>query len=101
VTPTIGRGAHTNPSLAAELSPAGVRAGCIRADGMPKTRTIQETYARGQARRDGSAAAAAGASTAPPLRPTVADMAALAAFLASDDAAGMTGIVEVRGGARR
>lgn len=77
-------------SLAGEFGPAGVRVNCVRGSGMPETRTIQETVA-GQIELSGQPPSMA----LPPLgRPiTVAETAAAAAFLASDQASGMTGQV--------
>lgn len=84
-------------ALAGEFGPAGVRVNCVRGSGMPETRTIQETVA-GQIAVTGKPFNL----NLPPLgRPiTVAETAATAAFLASDDASGMTGqIVTVCAGA--
>lgn len=79
-------------SLAGEFGPAGVRVNCVRAGGMPETRTIQETSARMLV------ALGQGDDEAPPgfeglalHRPvTLEETAAVVAFLASDTAGGMT-----------
>lgn len=83
-------------SLAGEFGPAGVRVNCVRGNGMPETQTIQET---------GAGYANLGYNipmVLPPLgRPiTVAETAATAAYLLSDEASGMTGqVVTVSAGA--
>lgn len=84
-------------SLAGAFGPSGVRVNCVRGSAMPETRTIQETVA-GQIALTGQPPS----MSLPPLgRPiTVAETAATAAFLASDDASGMTGqVVTVCAGA--
>jgi NAD(P)-dependent dehydrogenase (short-subunit alcohol dehydrogenase family) len=83
-------------SLAGEFGPAGIRVNCVRGNGMPETRTIQETVA-GYIELGYAIPMAL-----PPLgRPiTVAETAAAAAFLLSDHASGMTGqVVTVSAGA--
>lgn len=92
ISATCGAIEAMSRSLAGEFGPA-VRVNCIRATAMPETRTIQETGA-GQARLRGidpAAAPMAGVPTALPLR--VAETAAVAAFLASDAASGLSGQV--------
>jgi NAD(P)-dependent dehydrogenase (short-subunit alcohol dehydrogenase family) len=83
-------------ALAGEFGPSGVRVNCVRANGMPETRTIQETGA-------GYVNLGLVPSMVPPLlgRPiSVEETAAVAAFLASDAASGMTGqVVTVSAGA--
>jgi NAD(P)-dependent dehydrogenase (short-subunit alcohol dehydrogenase family) len=81
-------------SLAAELGPHGVRVNCVRAAGMPETRTIQETNA--QMRR--TLGAPPDAAPAPPSNAlrrhvTPRDVAEMVAHLASDGAAAITGQV--------
>lgn len=86
-------------SLAAELSPGGVRVNCVRGDAMPETSTIQETMA-GTARVLGVDVADAPPPPGTPLgRPiSVAETAATAAFLASDLSSGTTAqVVDVGG----
>src|SRR5262249_26202953 len=90
-------------TLAAELGPSGIRVNCVRAAGMPETRTLQETLAN-----MGKTTAAQGVAsqTARPTsdsvlrRPiTVAETAQTVAFLASDRASGIAGqVVNVCGG---
>lgn len=82
-------------SLAAELGPHGIRVNCVRAGGMPETRTIRETTAR-----MAELMTAAGESGAPPGMATVmrrplatSEMAATVAFVASDVASGIAGQV--------
>jgi 3-oxoacyl-[acyl-carrier protein] reductase len=83
-------------SLAGEFGSAGVRVNCVRGNGMPETRTIQET-GEGYIRLGYNIP-----MNLPPLgRPiTVAETAATAAFLMSDAASGMTAqVVTVSAGA--
>ena len=82
-------------SLAAELGPHGIRVNCVRAGGMPETRTIRETTAR-----MAETMAAAGESGAPAgignvmRRPlATSEMAATVTFVASDVASGIAGQV--------
>lgn len=84
-------------SLAAEVGPAGVRVVCVRAGGMPSTRTIQETTA--------AIGRTVGAPIEPPAgtlrrRPLVPEeVAAAVVFLGSDEASGIAGqVVNVCGG---
>lgn len=85
-------------SLAGEFGPAGVRVNCVRGNGMPETRTIQETgagYVRIRPEQGPQ-------MVPPPLgRPiTVAETAKTAVFLASDASSGLTGqIITVSAGA--
>lgn len=83
-------------SLAGEFGPAGVRVNCVRGNGMPETRTIQETVA------GYIELGYAIPMSLPPLgRPiTVAETAAAVVFLLSDAASGITGhITTVSAGA--
>jgi NAD(P)-dependent dehydrogenase (short-subunit alcohol dehydrogenase family) len=99
LTATCGAIEAMTRSLAAELSPGGVRVNCVRGDAMPETTTIQETMA-GTARVLGIAPEAL-----PPMPPTalgrpltVADTAATVAFLLSDLASATTAqVVDVGG----
>lgn len=82
--------------LAAELGPLGIRAICLRSDGIPETPVIREAYNRrarttGQTREEVQAEA----ESKTPLRrlPTLAELANVAAFMASDQASAMTAIV--------
>jgi 3-oxoacyl-[acyl-carrier protein] reductase len=89
-------------TLAAEFGPGGVRVNCVRAGGMPETRTILETTA--------AMAKTLGSSVEDASRPTVGNVlgrplrveetAAAVAYLASDDASGIAGqVVNVCAGA--
>ena len=80
--------------LSAELAPQGIRVVGLRPHGMPETGTMKEVF--------GTKAKALGmtweqfqaylASTTHPRRVmTLAEMANVAAFMASDEASGMTG----------
>lgn len=82
--------------LAAELGPQGVRVVCLNAAGMPETAQLTEVYglhadAYGIT-RDEFAARMAGLTVRKQL-PTVAEIADVAAFAASDRAAAMTGAI--------
>jgi len=80
-------------SLAAEFGPDGVRLNCVRAGGMPETRTIRETLAL-MARERGTTPGEADARTMSTVlgRPVRLDKAAAAvAWLASDAASGVAG----------
>lgn len=76
-------------SLAAELGPRGVRVNCVRAGGIPDTRTIRETFAaiaRTTGMTDG------GGSTNLLRRPLDrAELAHVVAWLGSDRASGIDG----------
>ena len=79
--------------LAMDLGPSGVRVVCIRAGGMPDTRTIQQSVAREQVLARFEQATLLKRLT------TADDTARLAAFLASDQAQSITGaIVNASGG---
>jgi 3-oxoacyl-[acyl-carrier protein] reductase len=75
-------------ALAGDVGPHGVRVNCVRANAMPETRTIQETFA-------GQVALVGVPPTMPPSlspRPlTVSDTADVVAFLASDAGQGVRG----------
>jgi len=81
-------------SLSAELAPHGVRVVGLRPQGMPETDTIRETFeARAQATGlTWEQFQELGASRTHPRRlMTLAEMANVAVFMASDKASGMTG----------
>jgi NAD(P)-dependent dehydrogenase (short-subunit alcohol dehydrogenase family) len=88
--------------LAAELGPRGVRAVCLNAAGMPETSQLSEVYglhadAYGIGRDEFQARMVS--RTLRRRLATVAEIADVATFLASDRAAGMTGaIANVTGG---
>jgi NAD(P)-dependent dehydrogenase (short-subunit alcohol dehydrogenase family) len=83
-------------NLSAELSAQGIRVLCLRTDGIPETATIEEVFglhaeAIGQTREQFERLAA---SLNPQQRlPTLAEVANVATFLASDQASAMTGTV--------
>lgn len=81
-------------SLAAEVSPAGVRVLCLRAGAMVTTRTIQETMVR-NARAAGmpleAFAAMISQSSLMKRAVTLAEVGNVAALLVSDATSGMTG----------
>ena len=80
-------------SLAVELGPQGVRVICLQSNALPETATIQATYGR-VAENLGITfeQVVAQQSTTTPLRrlPTLAEVANVAAFMASDQASAMT-----------
>lgn len=102
IAATCGAVEATTRTLAAEFGPAGVRVNCVRAGGMPETRTIRETLAN-MARTTGASPEAAGRPTTDNAlaRPvSVAETAATVAFVASDAASGIAGqVVNVCAGA--
>jgi NAD(P)-dependent dehydrogenase (short-subunit alcohol dehydrogenase family) len=82
--------------LAAELGPLGIRAVCLRSNAIPETTVIREAYsyraqATGQTREQVQAAEEA--TTLLRRLPTLADLASVATFLASDQARAMTATV--------
>ncbi len=83
-------------SLAAELGRQGIRVICLRSDAIPETATIAEVYslhadALGMTREQFQALS----SDRNPLKrlPTLAEVANVAAFMASDQASAMTATV--------
>jgi NAD(P)-dependent dehydrogenase (short-subunit alcohol dehydrogenase family) len=83
-------------TLAGELGPQGVRVVCLRPDGIPETDTIRVVYglhanAHGTSREDFQALMEA--ATLRRRLPTLAEVANVAAFIASDRASAMTGTV--------
>lgn len=97
ISATCGAVEAMTRSLAGELGAGGVRVNCIRANAIPETQTIADTFA-GQTALYGQPPA----FTPPPLgRPTtLADTAGTAAYLVSDLSAGVSGqVLTVCGGA--
>lgn len=97
ITAACGAVEAMTRSLAAEFGPAGVRVNCVRAAGMPETRTIRETSAQMLATL--AERGAPGAADGPPPgfgavalgRPvTLAETAAMVAWLVSDGASGVS-----------
>ena len=81
-------------NLSAELAPHGIRVVGLRPQAMPETRTIKDAYepratASGMSWEQWQAALAS--RTHPRRLMTLAEMANVAAFMASDQASGMTG----------
>jgi len=82
--------------LAAELGPHGVRVVCLNAAGMPETPQLHEVYGLHAEAHGISRDAFAGRMADLTLRkqlPTVAEIADVAAFVASDRSSAMTGAV--------
>lgn len=82
--------------LAAELGPLGIRAVCLRSNAIPETTVIRDAYsyrakATGQTREEVQAAVES--TTLLRRLPTLADLASVATFLASDQARAMTATV--------
>ena len=82
--------------LAAELGPLGIRAICLRSNAIPETTVIRESYiyrarATGQTREEVQATAES--TTLLQRLPTLADLANVATFMASDQARAMTATV--------
>lgn len=102
ITAACGAVEALSRTLAAEFGPSGIRVNCVRAGGMPETRTIQETtasMAKTMAATMGEASPSATASVLRrPLR--LEETAAAVAWLASDLASGVAGqVVNVCAGA--
>ncbi|HLZ62809.1 MAG TPA: SDR family oxidoreductase [Ktedonosporobacter sp.] len=83
-------------SFAAELGPQGIRVICLRSNALPETTVIRESYERG-ARLTGQTReefqARAESMTLLRRLPTLAEVANVAAFMASDQASAMTATV--------
>lgn len=95
ITAACGAVEALTRSLAAEYGRAGLRINCVRAGGMPETRTIRETTER-MAELTGASPGDAGRPTSTnvlgrPLRPE--ETAQTVAFVASDRASGIAGQV--------
>jgi NAD(P)-dependent dehydrogenase (short-subunit alcohol dehydrogenase family) len=90
-------------SLAAELGPRGIRVVCLRPDAIPETETISEVYglhALGEGMTRAEFQALMERQTLLRRLPTLAEVASVAAFIASDQASAMTGTVaNLSGGA--
>jgi NAD(P)-dependent dehydrogenase (short-subunit alcohol dehydrogenase family) len=82
--------------LAAELGPLGIRAVCVRSNAIPETTVIREAYdyrATATGQTPETVQAAEEAMTLLRQLPTLADLANVATFLASDQARAMTATV--------
>ena len=102
ITAACGAVEALSRTLSAELGPLGIRVNCVRAGGMPETRTIQETTANMAKTMTATVGDASRPTTANvlgrPLR--LEEAAAAVAWLASDLASGMAGqVVNVCAGA--
>ena len=102
ITAACGAVEALSRTLAAEFGPSGIRVNCVRAGGMPETRTIQETTANMAKTMAITPGDASGPTTANvlkrPLR--LEEMTAAVAWVASDLASGVTGqVVNVCAGA--
>ena len=83
-------------SLAVELGPHGVRVVCVRTMGMAETRVMQQTYELAAQTMGAPTRKVEELITSRALlgrSPTLADTARLVAFLASDEAAAITGTI--------
>lgn len=82
--------------LSAELAPQGIRVVGLRPQGMPETRTIKDAY-EPRAKASGMTweqwQASLASRTHPRRLMTLDEMANVAAFMASDQASGMTGTI--------
>jgi NAD(P)-dependent dehydrogenase (short-subunit alcohol dehydrogenase family) len=100
-TPFIGGGGPAmsameslTRNLSAELAPQGIRVVGLRPQGMPETRRIDESigvYAEASGMTWDQFHASLASRTHPRRLSTLADLANMAAFMASDQASGMTG----------
>ncbi len=103
MAPAWGAVEALSRSLAAELGPRGIRVVCLRPDAMPETETITEVYglhAKGEGMTRAEFQALMERQTLLRRLPTLAEVASVAAFLASDQASAMTGTVaNLSGGA--
>jgi NAD(P)-dependent dehydrogenase (short-subunit alcohol dehydrogenase family) len=117
ITATLSRGAFPNTggnapafaaiaalsrTLSAELAPQGVRVVCLMPNAMPETATIRENFGR-YAKAAGVTfdqyLARLASMTHLGRLTTLAELANLAVFMASDQASGMTGtVVNLSGG---
>jgi NAD(P)-dependent dehydrogenase (short-subunit alcohol dehydrogenase family) len=85
-----------NRALSAEFAQYGVRAVCLRTTGMPETATIDVVFglhAKGHGITQDQFTATISDMTHRKRATTLAELADMAAFLASDQAAAMTGTV--------
>ncbi|MCA3644616.1 MAG: SDR family NAD(P)-dependent oxidoreductase [Methylobacterium sp.] len=102
ITAACGAVEAVTRTLAAEYGRAGIRVNCVRAGGMPETRTIRETTAQ-MAETMGATPGGAGKPTVTNVlgRPLqVGETATIVAFIASDFASGVAGqVVNVCAGA--
>jgi NAD(P)-dependent dehydrogenase (short-subunit alcohol dehydrogenase family) len=103
MAPAWGAVEALSRSLAAELGPWGIRVVCLRPDAIPETATITEVYglhAKGEGMTREQFQALMERQTLLRRLPTLAEVASVAAFLASDQASAMTGTVaNLSGGA--
>jgi NAD(P)-dependent dehydrogenase (short-subunit alcohol dehydrogenase family) len=102
ITAACGAVEALSRTLATEFGPAGVRVNCVRAGGMPETRTIAETMANMAATMGVQTDEAARPTTSNVLRRSlrVEETAAAVAWVASDLASGVAGqVVNVCAGA--
>ena len=95
ITAACGAVEAMTRTLAAEFGPSGIRVNCVRAAGMPETRTIQETLAH-MAQTTHTTPQASGRPMAENVlgRPLlVEETASTVTFVASDSASGIAGQV--------
>lgn len=96
IAPAMGAIEALTRSLSAELAPHGIRVVTLRPDGMPDSGTIKEVFgihakAHGLSRERFHEMIAS--KNHPRRLPALAEMASVAAFIASDEASAMTGTV--------